>query len=126
MPYWQEAIRNAEPDDYIFAAGLKPGMEPINRDQITKRWKKHVKVRLGIQADFYSLKHLHLDEIAALSGLDQAAAMASHTSASITLKHYAVNEVQRRNEQLKQLTSPSAWTESLPGCTQTFSPLLHS
>lgn len=108
MQYWQKAIADAGAEDYIFSIGLKPGFKAINTDQITKRWKIHVKDKLGIQADFYSLKHLHLDEIAAELGLQDAAAMASHTSTDITLKHYAVHEKQRQNNRLKNLTNAFA------------------
>jgi site-specific recombinase XerC len=108
LPYWVEAMKGAKPGDFIFSAGLLPGASAINTDQITKRWKVHVKEKLGIQADFYSLKHLHLDEIAAQLGLEDAAAMASHTSTDITLKHYAVNEKHRQNTRLKNLANAFA------------------
>lgn len=70
-----------------------------------KRWKMHVKTKLNVKADFESLKHLHFYKIAAPTSIDQAALMASHTSASITLKHYTVNEALRRHEQLKLLNN---------------------
>lgn len=105
LSFWIEAVKNAEKEDYIFSKNLQPGPDPIRSFQITKRWNRLVKKKLGIEYDFYTLKHLNLDETAALIGITDAAAFASHTSTSITLKHYAVNELQRQNERLKNLTN---------------------
>jgi site-specific recombinase XerC len=101
LPYWLEAMASSKNNDFIFSKGLMPGTEPIQSFQITKRWNLHVKKKLGIKEDFYSLKHLNLDETAALLNINDAAAMASHTSVTVTLKHYAINETQRQNERLK-------------------------
>lgn len=103
LQYWIEAIKDAEDDDYIFSKGLCPGKMPIQSFQITKRWNRHIKKKLGIDEDFYSLKHLNLDETAAILGINDAAAMASHSSTFITTKHYAVNELQRQSDRLKAI-----------------------
>lgn len=108
LPYWIEAIKDAKNEDYIFSKNLLPGENSIRSFQITKRWNRLVKKQLGIEYDFYSLKHLNLDETAALIGITDAAALASHTSTSMTLKHYAVNELQRQNERLKNLPNSFA------------------
>jgi integrase len=105
LPFWEQAIESAKESDYLFSEGLLPGIKPINTDQITKRWKIHVKNKLNIQADFYSLKHLHLDEIAGELSLEHAALMASHTSTNVTLKHYAVNEKQRQENRLRVISN---------------------
>jgi hypothetical protein len=49
-----------------------------------------------------------LDEIAEQLNIEDAAAMASHTSTNITLKHYAVHEKQRQNKRLKNQTNSFA------------------
>ncbi len=103
LQFWEESIANAEDEDYIFSKGLLPGPTPIQSYQITKRWNLHIKKKLGIQEDFYSLKHLNLDQIAAMLNIQDASAMASHTNTFITSKHYAVNESQRQNERLKSI-----------------------
>ena len=72
-------------------------------EQITRRWKRHIKDKLGIEADFYSLKHLNTDETAALLDLGDAAAHNSHTSTVITLKHYAFGEKARQQERIKKV-----------------------
>lgn len=105
LPYWVEAIKDAQKDDYIFSKNLLPGMTAIRSFQVTKRWNRLVKKQLGIEYDFYSLKHLNLDETAALIGIENAAAMASHTTVTTTRRHYAVNEQQRQNNLLKNLTN---------------------
>ena len=53
--------------------------------------------------DFYSLKHLNLHETARILDAEAAAKMACHTSPVITLKHYLVNEEERKMEKLKKV-----------------------
>lgn len=108
LPYWEEAIFSASSDDYIFSKGLEPGKEPIQSYQITKRWNRHIKKKLGIKEDFYSLKHLNLDQTAEILGIADASQMASHTSTEITAKYYALGEKQRQNERLKNIENKFA------------------
>ena len=106
--YWRQAIKSTVPDDYIFSKDLQPGKNEIRSFQITKRWNLHIKKKLGIQEDFYSLKHLNLDETAGILNLDDAAAMASHTSTSVTAKYYTPNEKGRQIERLKKVKNKFA------------------
>ncbi len=101
LSFWIEATADAEEEDYIFSKGLLPGRMQIESYQITKRWNLHIKKKLGIQEDFYSLKHLNLDQIAELLSLADAAAMASHSSSMITSKYYTTYESKRQMERLK-------------------------
>lgn len=103
LKYWKVALENADSNDYLFSKGLLPGPTPIQSYQITKRWYRLVKLKLGIKEDFYSLKHLNLDETAARLDLSNAALMASHTSPHITLKNYAVNEIKRQYDRLRKV-----------------------
>jgi len=105
LPYWNEAMAQASRTDYIFSVGLKPGQTLINSNQITRRWNRHVKKKLSIQCDLYSLKHLNLDQTASILSLNDAAAMASHTSTVITSKHYTINEKERQNNRLKKVNN---------------------
>jgi site-specific recombinase XerC len=103
LELWTELLENAEPDDFVFSKGLKPGPTQIRSDQITKRWYRHVKAAkekggLGIKADFYSLKHSNLDGIAQELNIEDAAGMAGHTTPVITIKHYAYGEKKREEE----------------------------
>lgn len=108
VPYWIEVLTNAKPDDFVFSVGLVPGSSSIRREQITRRWNWHVKRDpkkggLGIKADFYSLKHLNLDETAAHLDIEAAAAMAGHTTPVVTMKHYATGETLRQHLRLKKV-----------------------
>jgi len=103
VSFWKQALENSNPEDFIFSKGLIPGAIPIQSYQITKRWNRHIKKKLGIEEDFYSLKHLNLDETSSILGINDAAAMASHTSSNVTLKYYTINEVNRQNERLKAI-----------------------
>jgi len=95
LPFWKELLEGANPEDYIFAHGLKPGPVGISSTQITRRWKVHVKDKLSIKADIYSLKHSNLDEIAAndntlcfKEGVKLAQGAAGHTTPVITINRY--------------------------------------
>jgi hypothetical protein len=68
----------------------------------------YVKEGLGIDIDFYSLKHLNLDETARLLDAAAASKMAGHTSTMITLKHYLVNEEERKMEKLRKVNNDFA------------------
>lgn len=106
LPFWQEAIKEAAEDDFIFSGELAPGPAPIKSFQITKRWNRYVKKELGITEDFYFLKHMNLDQTAAQLDIRDAAAMASHSSTAFTLKHYTLNERQRPQERLRNVDNP--------------------
>lgn len=108
LPFWKKAIGSATNDDFIFSKGLEPGCKAIQSYQITKRWNRHIKKKLNIKEDFYSLKHLNLDQTAELIGIADASAMASHSSVNITTKHYAVGEKERQNERLKRIQNKFA------------------
>ncbi len=111
LPYWLEATKNAEPNDFIFSKGLIPGPLSISPRQITKRWRLWIKgdtkpdVGLGIKKDFYLLKHTNIDEISGLIGLQTASAAAGHTSTRTT-EIYAVNEKKRQMELIKNISNP--------------------
>ncbi len=112
LPFWKEALTRCHKEDYVFSQGLKPGAVMIDPKQITRRWKTHIKDMkgkdgkpiggLGITADFYSLKHLHSDQVASLLTLEEAGRHNNHTSTSTTLI-YAVNEMERQADRVKKL-----------------------
>jgi hypothetical protein len=61
---WEEIINEcSSEEDYLFTRGLEPSLIPIQPYQITKRWKRLVKDKYNVTADFYALKHLFLDEL---------------------------------------------------------------
>lgn len=105
---WREVINekikdkvDLKGDLYLFSRGLQKGDKSIRYEQITRRWKVHVKEKLGITADFYSLKHLYSDMIANEFDLQHAQKLNSHTTDRMVKNHYAVNEEQRKIERLK-------------------------
>jgi integrase len=102
LPLWQEVFELASGDQYLFSEGLNPGDKTIRRDQITRRWRTHVKQKLSITADFYSLKHSNLDEIAEALDIEAAQKAAGHTTAVITMD-YAIGEKERQHQRLKKV-----------------------
>lgn len=103
LPLWQELMMTSDANQYLFSKDLRPGNNKIRRDQVTRRWEMHVKKKLSINADLYSLKHTNTDETAELSSIQDAAAMNSHTTTAITLQHYAIGEKERQHQRLKQV-----------------------
>ena len=102
---WGELYNMANSGEFIFSKNLNPGTIQISERQITRRWKEHVKKKLGITADFYSLKHSNLDEITAIaSGLD-AAKFASHTSERMVEQVYAIGQEAREIDRLRKMNN---------------------
>jgi integrase len=102
---WIKSLYGAKKGDYLFSNGLVPGPKTIRREQIDRRWRTHVKKKLGVTADFYALKHLNLDETAAMLSLKDAAAMANHKSTEMVEKHYAVGEQERQFMRLQTVNN---------------------
>jgi site-specific recombinase XerC len=107
LPLWKHALEGCNGKDFVFSKGLKPGANMIRAEQISRRWRTHVKKKLGIDCDFYSLKHLNTDQTASLLDMQAASAHNSHKSTRITMT-YAVNEKQRQHERLKTLQNSFA------------------
>ncbi|AWG27198.1 tyrosine-type recombinase/integrase [Flavobacterium kingsejongi] len=105
---WKRVMLSGINEDYVFSVGLVPGPQRIRREQIGRRWNVHVKEKLNITADFYSLKHLNLDETTEMLSMNDAAAMANHKSTKMIENHYAVGEKARQNERLKSIRNEFA------------------
>lgn len=127
LNYWSELIDKCITNEYyLFGKGLEPSLIPIQPYQITKRFKRLVKDKMcfangklmtivdaklnnifyeSITADFYSLKHLFLDELDNItdSNLNLSQNIASHTT-NITETAYLFGRENRKNEILKNLT----------------------
>jgi integrase len=104
VDFWDEAIKGAKSEDFVFAKGLIPGKISISPRQATRRWKRHVKGKLGIICDWYSLKHLNSDQVSKEKGLKVASLLNSHTNTNTT-KIYAVSEDERMKEDIKEMTN---------------------
>lgn len=105
IPFWTEILNECtNDDDFLFTRNLKPSQIPIQPYQITKRWKRLVKDKLNVTADFYSLKHLFLDELdkASNSVMNLSKEMASHTT-NVTETAYLFGRESRKNEVLKKI-----------------------
>ncbi|WP_424651263.1 tyrosine-type recombinase/integrase [Capnocytophaga gingivalis] len=99
LEYWREVCEECQsPDDYLFALNFVPSKKMGNKEIVTRFWKRKVKDKLGIEADFYSLKHYMLDNLDS----DTAMLLASHTNKNTTAI-YQVNKAKKDREMLKQL-----------------------
>lgn len=109
LPLWNEIMAEAKPGDYLFSWDLKPGPLKVRTDQINRRWREHVKLKLGIKADFYSEKHrfttttmnIILGEIKDAAKI--AAGHNSHTSEDMVMTTYDVERESRVHKRLKKV-----------------------
>lgn len=106
---WKEIMKGAKPDDYLFSVGMKPGAKKIREDQFHRRWKKHVKDKLGINVNLYSLKHLNTTEV--MDELDKfynpakdVAKMNAHNEAMV-ISIYDVKNKVRKDSKIKAVTN---------------------
>lgn len=118
LPYWQDAMRNCEDNDYVFSVGLLPGPRPIRVDQIKRRWDRHIQKKLGIDCSTYPLKHLHtteaINELEKLQAqlqfdpVQEAAEHNSHTSKAMVVQIYDVDADKREHRKVKGLQNTFA------------------
>jgi len=104
LPYWRELVPLQT--DYVFSRKLIPGPEKIDPIQITRRWRLLVKKKLGIEADFYSLKHSHSTEVVSLLSSRDAAMHNSHSDETMVEKIYDVQRNDRERDRIKTLKNP--------------------
>lgn len=107
VPFWEKAMTGCAHEDYVFSVGLKPGAAKISPRQAGLRWEKHIKKKLGITCDWYGLKHLHTDQVAALLTLKEAQVHNGQTNLT-TAKIYAINEDMREMNRVKHLRNKFA------------------
>lgn len=99
LEYWREVCEECQsPDDYLFSLNFVPSKKMGHTEIVTRFWKRNVKDKLGIEADFYALKHYMLDNLDS----DTAMLLASHTNKNTTAI-YQVNKAKKDREMLKQL-----------------------
>jgi len=105
LSFWTEIVQECtDDDDFLFTRGLKPSLVPIQPCQISIRWRRWVKKKYNVTADFYALKHLFLDELdkASDAAFNFSKGMASHTT-NVTETVYLVGREKRKNEALKKI-----------------------
>lgn len=108
LPYWESLLAECSKDDFVLSVGLKPGPKQIQPYQITKRWYRLVKKKIGINADFYSLKHLHTTEVVDLLDEKEAAKHNEHTSTAMVASVYDIRKHSRQHSKVKGLKNKFA------------------
>ena len=103
LPYWNDAIGDADLESYVFSRGLVPGSFPIGQDVLNKRWRKHVKEKFNTDVEMYTLKHMNSTYIAEKLGDEAAAKMNSHTTTGMVINVYDINRMSRMHQFLKDL-----------------------
>lgn len=108
LPLWKEVCADAGTSQFLFSKFLKPGNSAIRPDQPSRKWTKIVKKQMGIDVDFYSLKHTNTSEIVDQMGEQEAAALNSHTTTAMVVNIYDVNKEKRNHEKLKKANNKFA------------------
>lgn len=108
VPLWEEALAAASPDDYIFGSLFRPSKTKMGDDLTSRYWKRLVKEELGIDVDFYTLKHLHTTEVMdaldnGANALAEVASHNSHTSGAMVVQIYDVKQEQRKHNRVRGL-----------------------
>lgn len=88
-------------DSFLFSDDLEPGIKAIRNDQIKRRWRYWIQIKLGINKTQYSLKYLNTDKMDASYGSRIAARLNEHAEEMVT-EHYAVNNKAREYEIIKR------------------------
>jgi integrase len=102
LPFWEEFLKDCTRDQYLFGVDFLPADKPMIPDTITRRWQRVVKKDLGIQIDFYSLKHLNTSEIVDQLGDKAAAEQNGHLSTLMVNTVYDVRKDLRQHQMLKE------------------------
>ncbi len=103
MPFWMELMASAEKGDYIFSYNFSPGKTKIAARQVSNKWRKYVKQKMGITADFYSMKHLYTTKVISLYSRDLATGINGHKSRMMNDKHYDTLYNERKLEEAKNI-----------------------
>lgn len=107
LPLWEEIMKEAGAGDYLFSEDLRPGPIRISARQLTIRWRRHVKEKLGIDKDFYEFKHTFTTKVIsmALKKIDEATQVAAdingHTTTAMNKKVYDLEAGERLHRELK-------------------------
>lgn len=110
VPLWVEFLKDCPAGSYIFGPHLLPGEKPMGEGMPTRYWKKYVKDPedeggLGIDIDFYSLKHLNTSEVVDALDEQAAAELNAHTSTAMVVNIYDVKQKDRQHERLKKVNN---------------------
>jgi integrase len=108
LPYWTEAMATCGPDDFVFGRKFLPGPVGMKARHISRTWQRKVKVPLGIDADFYSLKHSNSTETAAIAGEQAAAEQNGHPTTAMVRSIYDTKREEREHARLKKVNNPFA------------------
>lgn len=103
VQYWDELLKYAVPDGFIFSHGWQPGTEQMSEKRPLKVWDETVIKELGIKVTLYSLKHLHSTEVSELLSQQHAALANGHTSVKMVQQVYDVNSKRNAMLQVKGL-----------------------
>jgi hypothetical protein len=94
-------MSQCKPGDFVFGSALKDHSRPLLTRWVGYRWQKLVKEDLGINIDFYSLKHLNTTEVVDALDEKQAAELNSHTSTAMVVNIYDTKQAKRKHDKLK-------------------------
>jgi integrase len=117
---WEELIKGADEEDYLFSYDLKPGPKKLSTEALSKRWLRHVKGKaksrskygkvlknpIEFNIDLYALKYLNTTEIMdILDNAKEVAKLTAHTTEAMIVKIYDTKNKQRKDDKIKKAGS---------------------
>lgn len=108
IPFWKGFLQDCPDDHFLFGPYFKHAPAPMGEDSPTKYWKRYVKDQLGINVDFYSLKHLNTTEVVDAISEKAAALLNAHTSTAMVVDIYDVRQKDRQHQKLKEIKNSFA------------------
>lgn len=113
LEYWRHFTDAATDNQYLFGVNFQPASKPMVPDTVGRWWNRLVKQDplqggLGINVDFYSLKHSNSSEIVEQLGDEAAAQQMGHTSTNMVRSVYDTKRGEREHEKLKKVKTKFA------------------
>jgi integrase len=119
LPFWEFFLKDCPKDQFIFGTMFFPGDQAMGIDMPSRYWQQYVKASmeaggLGIDVDFYSLKHLNVTESVdavlklVIEAQEIAAGQTAHTSSDMVAKVYDIKSDIRKKDFLRKANNSFA------------------
>ena len=106
---WEEILSESRNDeDFIFSKFLKPGALKIREDQLLRRWRKYVKIELGINIGLYSLRYTNATELSdqldkLYNPSEDVKNLTGHKTTAMLVKIYDTKNKSRKDNKIKTI-----------------------
>lgn len=108
LPLWIEIMKDSKEEDFLFSKKMIPGPVQIRSEQFSRRWKRHIKDKLKININLYSLKHLNTTEISdqldkLYNPAEDVQKLTGHTTTAMIVQIYDQHNKSRKDNKIKTI-----------------------